>query len=116
MLARLMGLATISPADVLEHAQASTIAVFDVNAHPRWLAEHVPGSRHLDPTSFAAADLPANRTAMVVFYCSGPFCQKAPNAAKRAKGMGWSDVRVMSAGISGWSAAGLPTESGEQHA
>jgi len=49
-----------------------------------------------------------------VFYCSGPLCRKAPLAARRAKGFGYTDVRVMSAGISGWMAARLPTESGDR--
>jgi hypothetical protein len=33
--------------------------------------------------------------------------------ARRAKGFGYTDVRVMSADISGWIATNLPTESGE---
>jgi rhodanese-related sulfurtransferase len=50
---------------------------------------------------------------MVAFYCSNPLCRKAPNAARRAKQMGYGNVRVMSAGISGWLSAKLPTESGD---
>jgi len=40
-------------------------------------------------------------------------CRKAPNAARRAKKMGYANVTVMSAGISGWLASKLPSESGE---
>ncbi|MFL6197565.1 MAG: rhodanese-like domain-containing protein [Thermoanaerobaculia bacterium] len=35
------------------------------------------------------------------------------NAARRAKKMGYENVKVMSAGITGWLAAKLPTEGGE---
>ena len=48
----------------------------------------------------------------LMFYSSNPFCRKAPQAARRARQMGFSDVRVLSAGISGWVAAGMPTEPG----
>jgi len=66
----------------------------------------------LDPQGYTAADLPENLDATLVFYCSNPWCRKAPTAARRAKGLGYRDVRVMSAGISGWLDAALPTESG----
>lgn len=49
---------------------------------------------------------------LLVFYCSNPLCRKAPNAARRAKQMGYHNVQVMSAGISGWLNAKFPTESG----
>ncbi len=113
MFARLMGLPTISPRDLHRRRQSEALHVFDVNARARWLAERVPGARHLDPASFAAVDLPADADAMLVFYCSGPLCRKAPNAARRAKALGWRNAHVMSAGISGWLGASLPTESGE---
>ena len=58
-------------------------------------------------------DLPPDKDSTLVFDCSSPMCRKAPNAARRAKKMGYSDVRVMTAGISGWLSAKLPTESGE---
>ena len=64
--------------------------------------------------TYLSNDLPADRTAPLVFYCSNFLCRKAPNAARRAKAMGFTNVRVMSAGISGWISAGLPTES-ENH-
>ena len=113
MFARLMGLAVISPRDLYERMRTEPTLVFDVNPEARWLTTRVPGARHLDPLAFTAGDLPADREAALVFYCSNPLCRKAPNAARRAKGMGYRNVHVMSAGISGWLGATLPTESGE---
>jgi rhodanese-related sulfurtransferase len=72
----------------------------------------VPGARNLDPAAYKDSDLPSDKNAFLVFYCSNPLCRKAPNAARRAKNLGYSNVHVMSAGISGWLAAKLPTESG----
>lgn len=111
MIARLMGLKTLSPARLHQRMQGEPgIVVIDVNARPRWAAAHVPGAVNLDPAGFGAADLPADKNAMLVFYCSNSLCRKAPNAAKRAEKMGHTNVHVLSAGIAGWLAAALPTE------
>jgi rhodanese-related sulfurtransferase len=113
MFARLMGLATISPAELerVRHGQRTTVV--DVNARQSWINARVPGALHLDPVGYEARDLPEDKSSSLVFYCSNPLCRKAPNAARRAKKMGYGDVKVMSAGISGWLAAKLPTEAGE---
>ncbi len=107
-----MGLAEISPRDLHALLGREAVAVFDVNAESRWLERRVPGARHLDAQGFAAADLGADPDALLVFYCSGPLCRKAPNAARRAKGFGFRNVKVLSAGVTGWVAAGMPTETG----
>src|SRR5262245_15739959 len=113
MMALLMGLKTISPKGLHDLVQSSEpVTVYDVNSRGSWMTAHVPGARLLDPVAYKDTDLPADKSAALVFYCSNPMCRKAPNAARRAKQMGYADVRVMSAGISGWVAANLPTESG----
>ena len=103
MFAQLMGLKTISPQELRD---AAGVVIFDVNSPQSWMTARVPGALHFD----GDADLPAEKNAALVFYCSNPLCRKAPNAAKRAKALGYENVRVMSAGISGWIRAGLPTE------
>jgi rhodanese-related sulfurtransferase len=114
MIAFLMGLKTISPQDVYRLTQAPGQAiVFDVNVAQSWDAAHVPGARHLDPAGYQDSEFPPDKDAMLVFYCSNPMCRKAPNAARRAKKLGYTNVQVMSAGISGWMSANLPTESGD---
>ncbi len=116
MLARLMGLKTISPERLQRLLRERGANVFDVNARASWLGARVPGARHLDPTGFGAADLPDDKGALLVFYCSNPLCAKAPSAARRAKKLGHDNVLVLSAGIRGWIGAGLPTQSGEAEA
>ncbi len=113
MFATLMGLPTISPADLHRSLADAGVHVFDVNARGSWLEARVPGARHLDPAAFTPADMPGDREAMLVFYCSNPLCRKAPNAARRARGLGWPRAHVMSAGIRGWLSAELPVERGE---
>ena len=114
MFAFLMGLKSISPRELLRQIEArdQTVTVIDVNSPQSWAKAHVPGALHLDAQAFNAADLPADKQALLVFYCSNPLCRKAPNAARRAKQMAYTDARVMSAGISGWIDAGLPTQAG----
>ena len=112
MLAWLMGLKNISPADLHQRLQHGQLSVFDVNSHDSWVKAHVPGAKNLDPVDFKGTDLPTDKSSSLVFYCSNPMCRKAPNAARRAKQMGYANVQVMQAGISGWLSSNLPTESG----
>lgn len=112
MIARLMGLKTISPGDLQRLLQEGRVATFDVNSPMSWMQARVPGAVNLDPAAFTPADLPADKASLLVFYCSNPLCRKAPNAALRARKMGYENVRVLSAGIKGWLNAGLPAESG----
>ena len=111
MLARLMGLKTISPAALHELMQHEAVAILDVNSNQSWVEAHVPGAKHLDAVGYTGNDLPSDKDARLVFYCSNPLCRKAPNAARRARSLGYTSVCVMSAGISGWLNANLPTES-----
>ena len=114
MLAWLMGLSTISPATMHETMRREPVVPVDVNARQSWLRARVPGAINLDPIEYRERDLPDDKQSALVFYCSNPLCRKAPMAARRAAQMGYRNVRVMPAGISGWIAAGLPIESGER--
>lgn len=108
-----MGLKTISPDRLTEMISNDRVTVLDVNTRQSWIRAHVPGALNLDPVDYSARDLPADKESSLVFYCSNPMCRKAPNAALRAGKMGYSNVKVMPAGIRGWLSAGLPTESDE---
>jgi rhodanese-related sulfurtransferase len=113
MIARLMGLDTISPRDLQRLLEeGGSASVIDVNSSQSWAKEHVPGAINLDPAAYESGALPTDRGSLLVFYCSNPWCRKAPNAAKRARALGYANVRVMSAGIAGWVGANLPVESG----
>lgn len=113
MLEHLLGRDVISPKRLHDLMQREPLTIVDVNPRQSWLEARLAGAINLDPTGFGAGDLPADKGSMLVFYCSNLFCRKAPQAARRATGMGFRNVHVMRAGISGWIGAGLPTESGE---
>ncbi len=116
MFAKLMGLKTISPRDLQQLVLQRQVTTLDVNSPQSWAAAHVPGAINIDPVQYGADDLPQDKSSALVFYCSNFMCRKAPNAARRAERMGYTNVQVMSAGISGWRSAGLPTESNEEPA
>jgi hypothetical protein len=46
--------------------------VFDNNGHGRWKRSHVPGAKHLNPHLYGADQLPPDKNATLVFYCTGP--------------------------------------------
>ena len=110
LISKIMGLKTISPKDLHAAIQSQRVTVIDVNARHRWELAHVPGAINLDPMQFTASDLPVDSARELVFYCSNLLCRKAPNAARRAMQLGYPNVFVMSAGISGWMDLQLPTE------
>lgn len=112
MFARLMGLKTISPGELHELLQKKQASVIDVNSPQSWTEARVPGAINRGAGEYGEGDLPPDKESVLVFYCSNYLCRKGPNAARRARKMGYSNVYVMSAGISGWLSANLPTESG----
>lgn len=111
MFAMLMGLKSISPKELHLRMQSAPVTVVDVNAQHSWLKARVPGAINV-AVDFDPGALPADRSGSLVFYCSNPLCTKAPGAARRAKKLGYTDIRVMSAGIAGWTDARLPVDSG----
>ena len=113
MFALLMGIKSISPNELHQLIQKQQVTVIDVNSRQSWITARVPGALNLDPASYKESDLPPEKASNLVFYCSNPMCRKAPTAARRAKKMGYGNIMVMSAGISGWLATKLPTEGGE---
>jgi rhodanese-related sulfurtransferase len=107
----LMGLKSISPQELHESMRNSTLTIFDLNTQQSWQRARVRGAINL-AVDFDAAALPQDMNTSLVFYCANPLCLKAPRAAKRAGKLGYSNIRVMAAGITGWTDARLPVEEG----
>jgi hypothetical protein len=66
------GLPELSVADVAGRLGQPGFHVFDNNGHARWARSHVPGAKNLNAYDYAAGELPADKSATLVFYCSGP--------------------------------------------
>jgi hypothetical protein len=43
--------------------------IYDNNSKESWTNGHVPGAKWLDDEKVTAADLPADKSAMLIFYC-----------------------------------------------
>lgn len=92
-----------------------SVTVIDVNGKKSFAAGHVPTA-----IDFSTAGpeiekfLPADKSALVVAYCGGPKCNAYQAAAKKAKELGYTNVKHLKAGISGWKEAGEATETAKQ--
>lgn len=93
-------------------AHDARLAVFDANGRSTFDEHHVPGASWVDYDSVTAEVLPADHTMSLVFYCGDEQCSASHVAAETAVDLGFTDVAVMGAGISGWLAAGKPVETG----
>jgi rhodanese-related sulfurtransferase len=72
----------------------------------------IPGATILSHFErYDLAELPDDRSRALVFYCANEHCGASHAAAEKAKLAGWTDVRVLPAGITGWKKAGKATGS-----
>lgn len=102
--------AVLSVEEVAAGIAENRLAVFDANSRETFESGHVPGATWVHYDSVSTAILPADQASPIVFYCGGPSCGSAPTAAETAIELGYTNVSVMRAGISGWREAGQPVE------
>lgn len=89
-----------------------SVTVIDVNGSDSYKSGHIPTAIDFAKAGDALEkSLPADKNALVVAYCGGPKCKAYQAAAKKAKDLGYTNVKHLSAGISGWKEAGEKTES-----
>lgn len=71
----------------------------------------IPGAILLsDYETFTAQELPADRAEPLVFYCANVQCGASHEAARKAQFFGYTNVKVLPAGILGWSGSGQRVE------
>mgnify|MGYP003695010317 CR=1 FL=1 len=98
--------------NALEKAiKAGKVTVIDVNGSKSFTKGHIPGS-----VDFAKVGknlktkLPADKNALIVAYCGGPKCSAYKRGASAAEKLGYTNIKHLSAGISGWKEAGKKLE------
>lgn len=70
----------------------------------------LPGAVLLtDSESYQLSELPADKSKQLVFYCANTACGASHQAAERALTAGYTNVKVMPAGIAGWVSTGKKT-------
>ncbi len=104
----------ITIAELKTAIKEKKVTVIDVNGADSFKEGRVPTA--LDWSAVKgdiAKKLPADKDALIVAYCGGPKCGAYAAAAKKAKELGYTNVKHLSAGISGWKDAGEKLDSGE---
>lgn len=101
---------SLTVTEVADRVRSAEARLFDCNPPREWMRGHIPGAVNLDPVAFHSAELPAAADALLVFYGADDSCGAAAYAARRAVAMGYTNVRVMRAGLAGWANDGLPVE------
>jgi len=101
----------ISIKDLKADIAAKNVTVLDANGTESFQNGHIPGAIDFEHNKKQLAKvLPKDKNALVVAYCGGPKCQAYQAAAKAAEKLGYTNVKHLSAGISGWKDAGETTE------
>jgi len=62
----------LSVAEVAARLGQPGFHVYDNNGRGRWKRSHVPGAKNLNAYNYEASELPPDKAATLVFYCSGP--------------------------------------------
>ena len=101
-----VGTLTVDATDAL--LASGTCQVVDANGAPtRQRMGVIPGATLLtDYEQYAVSELPADKSKTLVFYCANEHCGASHVAAERALTAGYTDVKVLPAGIAGWRKAG----------
>jgi rhodanese-related sulfurtransferase len=103
----------ISIKELKSAIESKKVFLVDVNGTESWQGGHIPGAINFEANSETFAKvLPQDKDALIVAYCGGPKCMAYQAAAKAAKKLGYTNVKHLSAGISGWKEAGEKTEKG----
>jgi rhodanese-related sulfurtransferase len=75
---------------------------------PKYIKGHIPMAVSIPNTHFDKLidKLPANKDALLIFYCEGPKCKLSHKSAAKAEALGYKHVKVFAEGFPGWLAAG----------
>lgn len=80
--------------------------LFDSRPAPRYLEGTIPTAVNLPFPAFdkmAEKALPADKNALLIFFCSGVTCNMSPGSAAKAKKLGYNNLKVYKEGMPEWS-------------
>ena len=101
----------ISIAELKKAIAEKKVVVIDVNGSESYKSGHVPSALDYSKISGGiSSSLPADKSTLIVAYCGGPSCNAYTRAANEAAKLGYTNVKHLSAGISGWLQAKEQTE------
>jgi rhodanese-related sulfurtransferase len=83
--------------------------LYDARPGKRFGAGHVPSAQSAFPKDKDfLSKLPADKDALLVFYCGGPTCPYTGEAVKKAQDAGHTNLKGFQLGLPGWKKAKLP--------
>ena len=101
----------ISIKDLKKAIEEKKVTVIDVNGTESYKEGHIPTAFDFEAKKDSLKEvLPKEKDALIVAYCGGPQCGAYKAAAKAAVAMGYTNVKHLPDGISGWMKAGEKTE------
>jgi rhodanese-related sulfurtransferase len=101
----------ISIAELKKAIAEKKVTVIDVNGGESYKNGHIPTALNFASVQGdLASALPKDKDALIVAYCGGPSCNAYTRAANAATKLGYTNVKHLSAGISGWLQAKENTE------
>jgi rhodanese-related sulfurtransferase len=100
----------ISITEVYEIHEQRDIYIFDVN--PAWMYQqhHIPDAFNIG-VYFSESSIPQDKEAMLIFYSHNAQCRNSSLAARHALKMGYNNIWIMKAGITGWMYNNFPVAS-----
>ena len=109
---RFKGSAKIAKADLVDYAfvrkavdnPSPKLVLIDSRPLPRFQQGTIPGAINLPYPAFDkfTSRLPADKSATVVFFCQGLTCQMSPMSMKKARTLGYTNVKVYHEGVPEW--------------
>ena len=78
--------------------------LFDSRPAPRFMEGTIPTAVNLPFPAFdkQVDKLPADKQALVIFFCSGKTCNMSPGSLAKAKKLGYANAKVFVDGMPGW--------------
>jgi rhodanese-related sulfurtransferase len=71
---------------------------------PKYDEGHIPMAVSIPDSQFEklSAQLPADKNALLIFYCGGLACPLSHKSARKAEALGYTNVKVFAEGLPGW--------------
>ncbi len=111
------GVPDISHADLLTAVKAKSAVVIDVNGSDSYKEGHIPGALDWQAVKGdLAKSLPADKSTLIVAYCSNEKCGAYKSAAEAATKLGYTNVKHYSKGLAGYKASGAELETAAKKA
>lgn len=101
----------VSIAELEELIESGGPILLDANGSKYFAKGHIPGAIDFraNETSLEKA-LGPDRDRLIIVYCGSPACDAYLAVAEAVKKLGYPNVKHLPDGISGWIAAGKPTD------